>query len=115
MAVRQLANGNWVADITLGLRLDGSRDRRTETHSTKAKAEKAERRMLLEKEQRHGRSYGNILFEDFVRDYFWPQKSHLRATTRRGYERDLRLRLLPAFGCMAVEDIGRLDIQRMIA
>lgn len=114
MAVRRTKGGLWVADVTYGKRLDGSRDRHTETCPTKAKAEKAERRMLLEKEQRRGRSYGGILFEDFVRDYFWPQKPNLKGTTRRGYERDLRLRLLPAFGCVAVEDIGRLDIQRMI-
>ncbi len=115
MAVRKLKSGLWVADVSLGRRLDGSRDRRTESHPTKAAAEKAERRLLLEKERRRGKSYGGILFADFVEHYFWPQKSRLRATTARGYRRDLKLRLLPAFGALAVEDIGRLEIQRMIS
>lgn len=115
MAVRKTANGLWVADVTLGKRLDGSRDRRTETHPTKAKAEKAERRLLLQKEQNHGKSFGGILFADFVDDFFWPQKTKLRGNTVKGYKRDLKLRLLPAFSDKAVEDIDRYAIQRMIS
>lgn len=115
MAVRKLATGKWEADVTVGLRLDGSRDRRREIHPTKAKAEKAESRLKLIKEQKKGKSYGGILFEDFVRDYFWPQKTNLKLTTVKGYKRDLRLRLIPAFGNVPVEEINRYDIQRMIS
>lgn len=115
MAVRKLATGKWEADVTVGYRLDGSRDRRREIHPTKAKAEKAESRLKLIKEQKKGKSYGGILFEDFVRDYFWPQKTKLRSSTVRGYKRDLKLRLLPSFGSMPIEDINRYDIQTMIS
>ncbi len=114
MAVRQLESGLWVADVTVGKRLDGSRDRRIERHKTKALAQKAERRLLAEKEIKRGRSYGGILFGDFVDQYFWPQKTKLRGNTVRGYKRDLKLRLLPAFAEKPVEDIDRYAIQKMI-
>lgn len=114
MSVRKLPNGKWVADVTLGKRLDGSRDRRQPEFKTKKEAEKEERRLLMLKESGRGKSYGGILFSDFVTDYFWPQKTYLRGTTIKGYKRDLKLRLLPAFGDMAIEDIGRYEIQRMI-
>ena len=48
MAVRQLKNGMWQADVVVGVRWDGKRDRRTECHPTKAKARKAESRLLME-------------------------------------------------------------------
>lgn len=115
MAVRQLANGNWVADVTLGLRLDGSRDRRQPQFPTKREAEKEEERLKLLKKQRKGRSYGGIPFEEFLEQYFWPQKTKLRGNTVRGYKRDLKLRLLPAFAGVPLEDIDRYSIQRMIS
>ncbi|MDY4040969.1 MAG: hypothetical protein SOY67_02520 [Collinsella sp.] len=96
-------------------RWDGTLDRRSETHETKAKARKAETRLLLIKEGRRGLISGRMLFEDFVRDVFWRERAGLRPTTRRGYERDIRLRLMPAFGGMNVEDIGRAHIQGMLS
>ncbi len=114
MSVRKLPNGNWCADVTLGKRLDGSRDRRQPEFKTKKEAQKEERRLLMLKESGRGKSYGGILFSDFVTDYFWPQKKKLKSTTIKGYKRDLRLRLIPAFGDIPVEDIGRYEIQKMI-
>lgn len=115
MSVRKLSNGNWCADVTLGKRLDGSRDRRRTICSTKKAAEKEERRLLMLKDSSRGKSYGGILFADFVDEYFWPQKKQLRTTTIKGYKRDLKLRLIPSFGDMAIGDIGRYDIQKMIS
>ena len=115
MAVRRLKSGKWVADVVVGRRWDGRPDRRSETCETKAKAQKAERAMLLEKERRRGRITGRIRFREFVEEVYWPQKPGLRANTRQGYERDLRLRLIPAFGDMYVDAINRYAIQRMIS
>lgn len=114
MAVRQLESGLWVADVTLGKRLDGKRDRRQPQFSTKAAAQKEERRLNALKEIRRGKSYGGIPFQDFVEQYFWPQKEGLRYDTKRCYRRDLNNRLLPAFGPMPLEDINRFDVQKMI-
>ena len=114
MAVRKLESGLWVADVTLGKRLDGTRDRRQPQFSTKAKAEKEERRLLALKEIRRGKSYGGIPFGEFVEQYFWPQKEGLRYDTKRCYRRDLNNRILPAFGPMPMEDINRFDVQKMI-
>lgn len=114
MAVRKLPNGKWCADVVLGKRLDGTPDRRRPEFKTKKEAEKEERRLLMLKEARRGRSYGGVLFSDFVNDYFWSQKPKLRTTTIKGYKRDLKLRLIPAFGNTPIEEIGRYDIQKMI-
>ncbi|WP_305296598.1 site-specific integrase [Parvibacter caecicola] len=115
MSVRKRPDGGWIADVTVGLRLDGRPDRRTSTHRTKKAAEEAERKLLLERDLKRGKSYGSILFRDFVEGYFWPQKEGLARTTRGAYKRDLKLRLLPAFGDVPVEDIDRLRIQSMIS
>lgn len=114
MTVRKTAAGLWVADVTLGKRLDGSRDRRQPEFKTKKEAEREEQRLIAQKEIRRGKSYGRILFEDFVDDYFWPQKRHLRHDTKRCYMRDLNNRLYPAFSGMSMEDISRYHIQQMI-
>lgn len=113
-AVRKLKSGKWQADVVVGRRYDGRPDRRTECCDTKSKAQKAERRFLLEKERMRGRTSGRISFADFLDEVYWPQKTRLRKNTRLGYERDIRLRLLPAFGSMDVDAIDRLAIQRML-
>lgn len=115
MSVRQLKNGRWIADVVVGRKLDGTPDRRTETCGTKAAAKKAERRLLVLKEKSRGRVTDSMTLSEFIESVYWPQKPNMRHNTRRGYERDIRLRLLPAFGDVPVGEIGRLGIQRMIS
>lgn len=115
MAVRKLKNGKWQADVVVGRKWDGTRDRRTECHATKAAARKAETRLLLEKERLRGHVTARMTLAEFVEDVYWPQKAGLRANTRQGYERDLRRRILPALGNMEVGQISKLNIQRMIS
>lgn len=115
MAVRQLKNGMWQADVVVGVRWDGKRDRRTECHPTKAKAKKAESRLLMKKERLRGRATARITLAEFVDEVYWPQKAGLRANTRQGYERDLRRRILPALGNMELDQINKLNIQRMVS
>lgn len=113
MAVRKLKSGKWAADVTVGVKWDGSRDRRVETYPTKGQARKAETRLLMEKER--GRVTARITLAEFVDEVYWPQKAGLRANTRQGYERDLRRRILPALGNMELEQINKLNIQRMVS
>ncbi len=113
MAIRQNKDGSWTVDVTFGTAWDGSRDRRRVKCATKKEAVAEERRLLVLKECLHGTS-GRIRLRDFVEQVYWPQKRGLRANTVRGYERDLRLRILPMLGDTYVEDIGKLQIQAMI-
>lgn len=115
MAVRKLKSGKWAADVTVGVKWDGSRDRRVETYPTKGQARKAETRLLMEKERLRGRVTARITLAQFVDEVYWPQKAGLRANTRQGYERDLRRRIVPALGNMELEQINKLNIQRMIS
>lgn len=114
MAVRKTKNGRWQADVTIGKKLDGSRDRPQPTFRTKREAEKEEQKLKTQKEIRRGKSYGGILLSEFIEDYYWPQKKKLKPSTIKGYKRDIKLRILPAFGNMPVEDISRYYIQEMI-
>lgn len=114
MSVRQLKNGKWVADVTVGTTWDGKRDRRVVEYSTKREAQKGEAKLFLERERNQGQS-SRITFEDFVDEVFWPQKKNLRSNTKRGYKRDLNLRLLPEFGNMQISDIKHIHVQKMIS
>lgn len=114
MAVRQLDNGKWIADVVVGSKWNGTPDRRTQTVKTKALAEKEERKLLLIKEANKGRA-ADIKFRDFLEEYYWPNKTLLRDNTREGYERDIRLRLMPAFGDMYISDIKKSHIQSMLS
>ncbi|MEG2459322.1 MAG: tyrosine-type recombinase/integrase [Raoultibacter sp.] len=114
MAVRQLKNGKWIATVDMGNKWDGARDRKSAVRGTKKEAEKAERQLLIKKDRNRGVS-NRISFAEFVHEVYWPAKSMLRANTKRCYERDIKLRLMPAFGAMDLGDINRLHIQRMIS
>lgn len=112
MSVRKLKSGKWIADVSVGERRDGSRDRRTKVCATKREAERAERAFLARKGS--GLVSGLMTIDEFIEDVYWPAKEGLRANTKRGYERDIRLRILPALSGMRLEDIRHSDIQRMI-
>ncbi|MEG2533643.1 MAG: hypothetical protein RSB04_11590, partial [Gordonibacter sp.] len=106
MAVRQLKNGKWIATVDMGNKWDGARDRKSAVRGTKKEAEKAERQLLIKKDRNRGVS-NRISFAEFVHEVYWPAKSMLRANTKRCYERDIKLRLMPAFGAMDLGDINR--------
>ncbi len=115
MAVRQLPSGKWLADVVVGRKWDGRDDRRTKVCPTQAKAKKEERRLLLLKEQAQGRVTMTMTLQEFVDEVYWPAKAHLRHNTRMGYERDLRLRILPALGHLRLDEIRKPHIQRLIS
>lgn len=52
-----------------------------------------------------GRLRGHVTFAEFVDEAYWPQMAGLCANTRRGYECNLRLRILSALGNMEIEQI----------
>ena len=112
MSVRKLENGLWQVDVTLGASPDGVRDRRRKTYVSKAEAEREERALLARKDSRL--VSGRITIDEFIEDIFWPAKEHLRSNTKRGYMRDIKLRILPAFSGRYIEDINHYDIQQMI-
>lgn len=113
MAVRKLANGRWEADITIGFRPDGKRDRRRRLFNTKKDATAFEREMLIKKSPQL--VSGRIPLNEFVEKIYWPNKKNLRPSTKQGYQRDLKLRILPALGHKYIEDISRHDVQMMIS
>ena len=65
MAVRKLKSGKWAADVTVGVKWDGSRDRRVETYPTKGQARKAETRLLIE----HLDSEGSVFRSNHASNY----------------------------------------------
>lgn len=113
MAVRRTKDGKWVADVTVGVKWDGRRDRRTRVCKTKKEAMSAERAFLIERDGRRGVS-GRITFREFVDTLWWPQKAGLRRNSRDTYRQVLARRLMPAFGDMDLDRINRMSIQRMV-
>ena len=111
--IKKTKNGKWRVDATVGTKIDGTRDRRVKHFSSKSEAEKYERSMLVQKDTRS--VCDKITIDEFIETIFWKQKENLRASTKRGYERDIRLRILPAFSGKNLEDINRYGIQEMIS
>lgn len=111
MSVRKLSSGKWIASLDYGYTWQGKRDRRSKTCKTKREAINAERAMIIE---RDGSASERITFAEFLDLVYWPQKTKIRANTRRGYERDIKLRLMPRFGQLEIGDINRFTIQQMI-
>lgn len=113
MAVRRLKNGKWQADVTLGVKWDGSRDRRTKTCPTQKEAKAAERAFLIERDGRRGVS-GRITFREYVTQLWWPQKAGMRRSSRDTYRQVVARRLMPAFGEVDIDRINRVSVQKMI-
>lgn len=114
MAQYELPGGRIRVEVSLGRKVDGRLDRATKVCRSKEEADAVEAELLERKRANHGRS-DRMTFAEFVESVFWPQKRELRASTVSGYERDLRLRLMPAFGQLEMTQIDRLRIQRMLS
>lgn len=98
----------------MGYKIDGKPDQKSATFRTKAEAERADAKMLAERDAMRGRS-GRITLESFIDNYYWPSASRrLAATSKDTYEKEIRLRIKPMLGKMDVRDIDRLAIQAMI-
>lgn len=112
MAIRE-SKGIWIADVTFGRGWDGRVVRKRRRCKTRAEAEVAERELLIERDTQRG-NYTRMTLAEFVEHVYWPLKDHLKPTTKDGYNRDLKLRILPAFGALNLDEIDRLGIQRML-
>lgn len=52
-----------------------------------------------------GRLRGRVTFAEFVDEAYWPQMAGLCENTRRGYECNLRLRILSSLSNIEIEQI----------
>lgn len=115
ITARKLADGTTVYDVReyVGFTIDGKRDRKSVTCRTKREAEVQQAKFVAMRDAKRNRS-GRMTFGDYVEYHWWPAKQGLANSTLDGYDRDLRLRLLPAFSDVDVRDIDRARIQRMV-
>ena len=112
---RVLKDGSKVYEVReyTGFTLDGKRDRAYVRCSSMAEAKKEQAKLVAQREAMRNRS-GRMNFRAYVEGWFLPSKRHLAPSTRDGYARELKLRLLPAFGGYDVRDIDRIAIQAMV-
>ena len=113
---RKRKDGTTVYEVReyVGFTLDGKRDRKSVTCRTKRQAELEQAKLVAMRDAKRNRS-GRMTFGDYVERHWWPVKSRTLAhSTLDGYDRDLRLRLLPAFRDVDIREIDRTRIQRMV-
>lgn len=104
----------WRVFVDIGINpIGGGRDRLTKVVGTLKEAQRVERDYLRRKDSLNGIS-DRVTFAEFLEFVYWPSKSNLRQSTLDGYMRDIKLRLMPAFGHLNLCDINRLKIQAMI-
>ena len=113
VSVRKSGDGKWIADVTVGTKWDGSRDRRTRICKTKKEAIAAERALYIEREGRRGIT-GNVTFRQFVTQLWWPQKQGLRRNSKDTYRQVINRSLMPAFADIDLERINRISIQKLL-
>jgi hypothetical protein len=112
---RRLRDGTTVYDVReyVGFTLDDKRDRKSVTCRTLRAAKAEQAKLIAMRDSRRGRS-GRCTFSDYVDRWWWPSTASLAASTRDTYEKELRLRLRPAFGETDIRDITRPMVQRMV-
>lgn len=107
---RKLANGKHVYDVTV--KHDGKRDYLTLHTLAEARAAETELKARYSQDARRA----PVTLREYIDNVYWPIASQrLSATSRDTYERELRLRILPALGDMRIREIDRMAIQsRMV-
>ena len=112
---RTLKSGRVVYDVCeyIGFTIDGRRDRKKVTCRTMREARVEQAKLVALRDARRNRS-GRCTFGQYVDEWWWPSTARLAASTRDTYEKELRLRLRPAFDRMDLRDITRPLVQRMV-
>lgn len=112
---RKLKSGKIVYDVSeyVGFTLDGKRDRKKITCYSMREAKTEQAKLIALKDAKRGRS-GRCPFGQYVDMWYWPSTTKLAASSRDTYEKELRLRLRPAFGNVDIRDINRPMVQRMV-
>ena len=111
---RKKGTSKWVADVVVGYKPDGTLDRKTKTCETEREAHYWEHVFSLRGQNPNKVDSDKVTFREFVEGVYWPMKANLAANTARGYRRDIKLRLMPAFGDMPITQINSYHIQMMI-
>lgn len=115
IARRVRKDGITVYDVVedVGFTREGRRDRKSVTCRTMAEAKREQAKLVAMRDARRNRS-GRCTFGQYVEGVWWPSASALAPSSRATYEKELRLRLMPAFRSMDIRDIDRTRIQRMV-
>lgn len=115
MAIDKTPSGKWRARVEIGRDADGRRKRKSGVFPTKREAKAAEH-LWNELARKNVIVRESMLFGQFVSEVYLPQaQARVRYNTYRMYIRDLKLRLLPAFGSMKMEDITHERIQAVLS
>lgn len=98
----------WYAVIYEGVDPVTGRDRRRwhPAGTDRGEAEALAGRLAADVRERRGDGRVRLTFAAFVKRYWWPTKQmQLRPSTLVGYERNLRLFILPALGGIVLRDL----------
>lgn len=114
MTISKTAQGTWRVRVDVGYDARGKRVRKSGTFAAKRDAQAAER-LWSECVRTGSISAEHIMFCDFVEHEYLPEVAkRVRHNTLYCYQRDIRLRLMPAFGDLTLDEITPKRIQAMI-
>lgn len=115
MAIRKLADGRYQVQVDMGVRLDGTRDRKSKICKTERQAKRTEAE-LMAKRIVNGNISGRITLEEFARKYWIPEKKPICTwDTFRAYKGHLDNHILPHLGKMDICEIKHVHVQHMIS
>lgn len=106
-------DGSSVYDVSeyVGFKPDGTRAREYATRQTLREARAAQADMLAKRDAARGRK---ATLRHYVEVVWWPSLKDLAPSSRTTYERELRLRIMPALGQRDLRSIDRTMIQAMV-
>lgn len=108
---RQLKDGRSVYDVTVYV--DNGK-RRTKTVNSKAAAIALEAQLTAERDAQSTRD-SSLTLKRYIYTMYWPVAvKRLSATSCDTYEQEIRLRIVPSLGHLALRDIDRAAIQSLM-
>lgn len=99
--------------VVMGYQSDGHRNVESSTWNTLQEARDEEARLKALAKALRGND-GSMPLDAYIQAVWWPTLTALAPASRTTYERELRLRILPNLGKLALHDIQRADVQRMV-
>lgn len=99
--------------VRTGYAADGSPIVESATFKTLVAAKEHEARLTALAHSMSARD-GSMTLADFVERVWWPSLAALAPSSRTTYEKELRLRILPALGFLRLRSIDRRAVQSMV-
>ena len=112
--VYQRKDGTWIAQVTVGIKPNGSPNRRTFTGKSRPEVVKKMNEVLVELDKGTYIEPAKVTLEKWLTDWLEGRKPHIAENTWNAYDTMIRIHITPELGKVKLKNLKTREIQKLL-